>query len=118
LLESLSHFRDKRALLARLRPLVRRLVMRVNCQDAAPASQAFGGSMHVVSSGELRRIVEDAGYRITHWRDPTEGGFAVGARVEAADRAAWDQGDRQLEVLARWCERVARGLDVWGVAIR
>jgi hypothetical protein len=43
--------------------------MRVNCQDASPPGTAFGGSMHMVSSADLRRLIEGAGWRIRHWRD-------------------------------------------------
>lgn len=114
LLESLSHFADKAGLLARLRPFAPRLVMRVNCQDAAPPSAAFGGTMHVISSASLRALVEGAGYRVTHWRDRRREGLPSVRVWQRRLRRHGTAGDRQLEVLAAWCDRVARDLEAWG----
>lgn len=113
LLESLSHIRDKSALLRRLRDFAGRLVMRVNCQDAAPAASVFGGSMHVVPSAKLRALITDAGWTIRHWRD---------RRVEAVPSVAvWHRrlsaiaptGDTHLEILRDWCARVAEAPRAW-----
>jgi len=114
MLESFCHVRDKARLLERLRPFAGRLVMRVNCQDRSPRETAFAGSMHMVSSGGLRAIVEGAGWRIAHWRD---------RRAEALPSIlGWQRrlarigptGDIHLETLRAWCARVAAMLDQWG----
>ncbi|WP_164021078.1 SAM-dependent methyltransferase [Pyxidicoccus trucidator] len=114
LLESLSHIRDKARLLRVLRVFAGRLVMRVNCQDGSPASSAFGGTMHMVSSGRLRELVEGAGWKIRHWRD---------CRREALPSVAvWHRRlqsvpvgeDRHLETLRAWCERVMTAPEAWG----
>jgi len=114
LLESLSHIRDKERLLRVLRVFAGRLVMRVNCQDGSPASSAFGGTMHMVSSERLRELLEGTGWRIRHWRD---------CRREALPSVAvWHRrlqsvpvgGDSHLETLRVWCERVMTAPEAWG----
>ncbi|WP_179958270.1 SAM-dependent methyltransferase [Chitinimonas arctica] len=69
LLESFEHVQDKARLLQLLRPFVDRLVMRVNCQDRSPECAVFAGTMQMVSSTALRRLVEAAGWRVKHWRN-------------------------------------------------
>ncbi|HEX8110300.1 MAG TPA: class I SAM-dependent methyltransferase [Kofleriaceae bacterium] len=114
LLESFSHVRDKARLLRVLRPFVGRLVMRVNCQDASPPGPAFGGTMHMIRSSQLRTLLEAAGWQIKHWRD---------RRMEALPSVAvWLRrlqlvppgDDRHLETLRAWCERIMRGPQEWG----
>lgn len=113
LLESFSHIRDKAGLLRALRPFVGRLVMRVNCQDSAPASLAFGGTMHMISTPALRRLLEDAGWRIRHWQDrrpeawPTVPGWH--RRLQALPPTA----DAHLETFRAWCARVAQAPQAW-----
>jgi len=113
LLESLCHVRDKAWLLETLRPFCGRLVMRVNCQDASPAGSAFGGSMHMVSSADLRRLIEAAGWRIRHWRD---------RRLEAVPSirfwhrrlaALGPTDDRHIETLRHWCSSVMQSPREW-----
>jgi len=113
LLESLCHVRDKEWLLWSLRPLCGRIVMRVNCQDASPPGTAFGGSMHMVSSAELRRLIEAAGWRIRHWRD---------CRMEALPSVRfWSRrlarlgptDDRHIETLRTWTRCVLSAPEEW-----
>ena len=66
LLESLCHMREKERLLRVLRLFCGRLVMRVHCQDAAPPGTVFGGTMHMISSLELRRLLDQTGWTIRH----------------------------------------------------
>ncbi len=113
LLESLCHFRDKDRVLRALRPFSSRIVMRVNCQDASPPGPAFGGSMHMISSTELRRLIEAAGWRIRHWRD---------RRMEALPSVRfWRRrlaelgptADPHAETLRRWCQCVLDAPCAW-----
>ena len=69
MLESLCHMQHKQRLLQVLRHFCGRLVMRVHCQDAAPPGTVFGGTMHMISSTELRRLLESAGWTIRHWQN-------------------------------------------------
>ncbi|HLJ89315.1 MAG TPA: class I SAM-dependent methyltransferase [Candidatus Angelobacter sp.] len=114
LLESLSHIRNKARLLRILRPFANRLVMRVNCQDASPPGAAFGDTMHMISSSELRKRLEESGWQIKHWRD---------RRLEALPSVAvWQRRlrlispgeDRHLETLRAWCDRIMIGPEEWG----
>ena len=114
LLESLCHIADKPRLLQVLRLFAARLVMRVNCQDASSAPRAFGGTMHMVSSAQLRDMLIAAGWRIRHWRD---------RRVEALPSVqVWNRrlgeipptDDRHIETLREWCARVLHDPGAWG----
>lgn len=69
LLESFEHIRDKPRMLRMLRKFTGRLVMWVSCQDHAPPGIRFGGTMHMISSGMLRDMLEETGWRVIHWRD-------------------------------------------------
>jgi hypothetical protein len=113
MLESLCHVRDKEWLLRALRPLCDRVVLRVNCQDASPAGPAFGGSMHMVSSSDLRRLLERAGWRIRHWRD---------RRLEALPSIRfWNRrlgkvalsNDPHIETLRTWTGQVRSAPEAW-----
>ncbi|MFP2904961.1 SAM-dependent methyltransferase [Pyxidicoccus sp. 3LFB2] len=114
LLESLSHIRDKARLLRVLRVFAGRLVMRVNCQDGSPASSAFGGTMHMVSSGRLRELVEGAGWKIRHWRDCRREALPSVAVWHRRLQAVPVGEDRHLETLRAWCERVITAPEEWG----
>lgn len=114
LLESLCHVRDKSRLLERLRPFAGRLVMRVNCQDASARAEAFGGTMHMVSSMDLRRIIEEAGWRVIEWRDRRPEALpSINGWLRRLDRLG-PTGDRHLETLRAWCRRTAGILEPWG----
>ncbi|HEX7120634.1 MAG TPA: class I SAM-dependent methyltransferase, partial [Longimicrobiales bacterium] len=113
LLESLSHIRDKERLLRRLRPFGDRLVLRVNCQDAAPPSRAFAGTMHVTSSTRLRAMIGAAGWRIRHWRDRRREALPSVAVWHRRLRALPQTGDHHIETLCAWCERVLEAPDAW-----
>jgi hypothetical protein len=113
LLESLSHIRDKARLLRVLRVFADRLVMRVNCQDASPASSAFGGTMHMVSSARLRELVEGAGWTIRHWRDRRREAVPSVAVWHRRLQAVPVGEDRHLETLRAWCERVMSAPEAW-----
>jgi SAM-dependent methyltransferase len=113
LLESLSHVRDKARLLRVLRRFAGRLVMRVNCQDAAPPAAAFGGSMHMVSSTDLAALLERAGWRVTHWRDRRREAVPTVAVWHRRLQLLPPTGDRHLETLRTWCARVTSFPDAW-----
>jgi hypothetical protein len=113
LLESLSHIRDKVRLLRVLRRFVDRLVMRVNCQDGSPPGPAFGGTMQMISSIQLREILQAAGWRVRHWRD---------RRCEALPSVGvWHRrlrsfpvsDDHHLETLRVWTARVMAAPNAW-----
>ena len=113
LLESLEHMRDKPAVLSTLRVYADRLVMRVNCQDQAPPATAFAGSMHMISSRHLRQALDEAGWRVRHWRD---------RRPEALPSVrVWAQrlhnvpptDDTHIEALREWTRRVLAAPAAW-----
>jgi len=114
LLESFCHIVDKPRLLEVLRPFASRLVMRVNCQDGSSAPRAFGGTMHMVSSTQLRDMLLASGWRIRHWQD---------CRREALPSVqVWARrlgeipptDDRHVETLREWCARVLQDPAAWG----
>ena len=108
MLESLSHIRDKKRLLQVLRRFTQRLVIRVNCQDGAPPGVRFGGTMHMISSSQLRAMLEETGWQITHWVDRREEAmpslYAWSRRLEDIGRTD----DVHLETLRTYCRRVLR----------
>jgi methyltransferase family protein len=106
LLESLSHVRDKERLLKTLRPFTRQLVMRVNCQDSLPPCSTFGGTMHMISSGRLREMLEATGWKITHWRDRRSEAIPSVAVWRRRLQSLPMTGDQHLETFRAWCERV------------
>lgn len=114
LLESFSHIRDKARLLRILRPFARRLVMRVNCQDGAPPSTNFGGSMHMISSTTLREMLVQTGWQVQRFVDrrletlPTVAGWH--RRLETIA----PQSDPHIETLRAWCARVVPQSEAWG----
>lgn len=66
MLEVLSHIRDKRAVLKKLRSLAPRLIISMNCMSdiIETPRTVFGGSMALVTESEFIQAVEDAGWRI------------------------------------------------------
>jgi SAM-dependent methyltransferase len=115
MLESFCHVRDKARLLATLRPFAGRLVMRVNCQDASARPDAFGGTMQMVASAELRALIEAAGWRIVHWRDRrAEALPSIPVWLRRLERIPPGD-DVHLETLRAWCRRTAAMLGEWGV---
>jgi hypothetical protein len=113
LIESLCHCRDKYRLLRALRPFCARIVMRVNCQDASPPAPAFGGSMHMIASTELRRLIEAAGWRIRHWRDRRAEALPSVRYWRRRLDALGFTGDPHAEVLRRWTGRVLESPEKW-----
>lgn len=113
LLESLGHVRDKQRLLRVLRAFYRRVVMRVRCQDAAPPGPAFAGTMHAITSAELRRMLRESGWKIVHWRDrrPETLPTIRGWHRRVSDLAPTD--DPHIEALRAWCARVLRSPRAW-----
>ncbi len=116
LLESFEHIRAKRQLLDTLRLYAGRLVMRVNCQDLSPPSSVFAGTMHMISSADLRFMLKESGWRIEHWRD---------RRAEALPSAeVWHSRvtkpglvrDQHLDTLEAWSGRVMRMPAEWSAA--
>ena len=70
--------------------------------------------MHVVSSAELRTLIEDAGWRILHWRDRRADSLPS---VQIWHRRLQDivpTGDRHLETLRAFCRRVLMFPEEWG----
>lgn len=113
LLESLSHIHDKAWLMQTLRLFASRLVMRVNCQDSSTESTAFGGTMQMISSTQLQKLLKNSGWQIRHWRN---------RRHEALPSVAvWHKrlqyvpytNNRHIEVLRNWCDRVMTAPKVW-----
>jgi Methionine biosynthesis protein MetW len=116
LLESFEHIRAKRRLLQVLRIFAGRLVMRVNCQDRSPPSAAFAGTMHMISSADLRALLESTGWRITHWRDRRP--EALPSVSFWSSRAARGDlvRDAHLDALRAWSRRVLTAPAEWAAA--
>ncbi|MGH9754353.1 MAG: SAM-dependent methyltransferase [Blastocatellia bacterium] len=113
LLESLSHIHDKARLLQMLRLFADRLVMRVNCQDGSPASPAFNGTMQMISSMRLRELLEVSGWRVKQWRDRRRQALPSVAVWHRRLQSLPVTGDRHLETLRDWCERVMIAPEAW-----
>lgn len=114
LLESMGHMRDKPRLLRMLRVFTRRLVMRVNCRDGAPAGPSFGGTMQMCSPADLHAMIEAAGFRITHFRDRRRETLPSAAVWRRRLRAIPPGSDPHLEVLRALCARVTAAPEAWG----
>jgi hypothetical protein len=118
LLESLESVRDKARLLRVLRQFAGRLVMRVNCQDHAPAGAAFG-TMERVGSDALRGLIEGAGWRVQHWRNRRNETMQTHEdwyrRLQALP-AGIVAGDPHLREFQAWCARVLTDRTVWAAA--
>lgn len=113
LMESLEHIRDKARLLGTLRLFGKRLVMRVNCQDAAPESVNFANTMHMVSSTALRALIEEAGWRIVHWRDRRPEAMPSFSYWEARFAAIPVTTEVHLEAFRAFCLRVRQSEAEW-----
>ena len=114
LLESFCHIADKPRLLEVLRLFASRLVMRVNCQDGSSAPRAFGGTMHMVSSTQLRDMLVASGWRIRHWQDRRREALpSVQVWRPPPCRNSAD-GDPHIETLREWCARVLQDPGAWG----
>jgi cyclopropane fatty-acyl-phospholipid synthase-like methyltransferase len=116
MLESFEHIHDKQKLLRKLASFSGRLVMRVNCQDSAPEASAFAGTMQMVSSTELRRLIETSGWTIKHWRDRRnetmlshEGWYRQLRRLPRAVVAS----NPHLQEFEAWCVRVLANRSLW-----
>lgn len=113
LIESFCHVRDKLRLLRVLRLFARRLVIREHCQDAAPNSVNFGGTMPMVRSSELRSLIEEAGWKIVHWRNRrNESMPSIHAWRRRLQSIAVSD-DLHLETLRAFCDRVSRCAEEW-----
>jgi 2-polyprenyl-3-methyl-5-hydroxy-6-metoxy-1,4-benzoquinol methylase len=69
MLESFEHVRNKYALLKTLRQFGRRLVLRTSCQEHPVNNVVYAGTMFLVSAASLRHLLDETGWKITHWRD-------------------------------------------------
>ncbi len=116
LLESLCHVRDKLRLLRVLRTFAKRLVMRVHCQDMAPNSVNFGGTMHMIRSHELRALIEEAGWNVIHWRNRRDESMpTIHAWRRRLQSIAVRDDDVHLETLRFFCDRVSDGAAEWAM---
>ncbi|MBF0325802.1 MAG: class I SAM-dependent methyltransferase [Alphaproteobacteria bacterium] len=114
LLESLCHMRDKERLLRGLRAFSHRLVMRVHCQDAAPPGVVFGGTMHMISSGDLRQLLERTGWTIRHWQNRRFDTLPNFQGWSNALRSVPPTGNAHIEELRKWAARGERIISDWG----
>ena len=115
LLESLCHVRDKLRLLRVLRLFAGRLVMRVHCQDAAPNSANFGGTMHMIHSRELQALLEEAGWKIVHWRNRRQESMPTIHAWHRRLQSVAVSDDLHLETLRAFCDRVSHCADEWAL---
>jgi hypothetical protein len=90
--------------------------MRVNCQDRSPPSAAFAGTMHMISSADLRVLLESTGWRITHWCDRRPEALpSVSFWHRRAARADLVR-DEHLDALRTWSRRVLTAPAEWAAA--
>ena len=113
LLESFSHVRDKLRLLKVLRLFGKKLVLRSHCQDVAPASVNFGGTMHMQPSSELREMVKQAGWSIIHWRNRREESTPSIEIWHNRLQNILPSDDVHLETFWHFCRRVLSTADEW-----
>jgi len=87
--------------------------MRVHCQDFAFNSVNFAGTMHLISSTQLRRMIEEAGWQIVHWRNRREESMPSlrvwHKRLAEIPR----EDDLHLETLRSFCSRVCQCEKEW-----
>lgn len=114
LIESLCHMLDKERVLRILRLYCDRLVMRVNCQDNAPSSVNFGGTMPMISSSELRNLLSRTGWTVRHWRDRRMETLASFAGWNRALRDLPPTGHRHVEFLRQWSAGKGSVAEEWG----
>ncbi len=116
LLESLEHVRDKYSLLRRLRYFGKKLIIRTSCQDSNANNVVFGDSMLLVSSSQLKKLLEETGWKIKHWKD---------RRMESLPSfRVWNQrlknipktNDFHFELWRNWCEKNQYNLNIWAKA--
>ena len=113
MLESLCHMRDKEHVLRILRVHCGRLVMRVHCQDRAPAGTVFGGTMHMISSQDLRALLEQTGWTIRHWQNRRFQTLPNFRGWNAALSGIPPTGHDHIEVLRSWSARAEAILADW-----
>jgi Mycolic acid cyclopropane synthetase len=113
LLESLSHIRDKVRLLRVLRRFADCLVMRVNCQDGSQPGPAFGGTMQMITSTQLREVLQAAGWRVRHWRNRRDEAMPSVDVWHRRLQSVPVSGDHHLETLRAWTARVIAAPAAW-----
>jgi hypothetical protein len=113
LLESFEHMEDKPRLLRVLRAFCGRLVMRMNCQDAAPPGPRFGGTMHMITSAMLRAMLTETGWKVRHWRDCRTAAMPSVAVWHRRLQALGPTYDLHLETQRTWCDRLMRVGAAW-----
>ncbi|MGR8932515.1 MAG: hypothetical protein ACU836_17975 [Gammaproteobacteria bacterium] len=105
--------KDKLTLLRNIKPFCEKLVVRINCQDASTQASAFGGTMFMISSSELKEIVEKAGWIIKHWKniraETLQSSIVWGSRLNQIKPTD----DVHLETFRAFCDRVNPMLDEW-----
>lgn len=116
LLESLEHVRDKHALLRRLRAFGRKLVLRTHCQDVSAPNVVFDRSMHLVSSGQLLRLLDQTGWTVRHCVDRRAESLPTTAVWDARFASIPPQDDAHIEAFRRFSARVVQFPEAWGTA--
>jgi 2-polyprenyl-3-methyl-5-hydroxy-6-metoxy-1,4-benzoquinol methylase len=114
MLESFSHILDKENLLHILKRFSSRLVMRVNCQDHAPSGATFGGSMHMISSNDLKDILQKTGWTIRHWANVRQTALPSAPVWNKRLQSIPVTNDKHIETFRLWCTRIINNLAEWG----
>lgn len=114
LLESFEHVKDKYALLKKLHSFGERLIIRMSCQDSRNAHNiVFGGSMVMVSSTQLEKLVKAAGWKIIHWKNRRAESMPSIDIWNARMKTIPKQRDFHFETWRTYCEKIKLYSKVW-----
>ena len=113
MIESFCHIQDKLRLLKTLRLFGGRLVIRDHCHDSGSTTIQFGDTMHINSSTELRQMIEEAGWKITHWQNRRAESMPSAMAWHKRLQAIPATNDFQLEILRKSCENLMEYGDQW-----
>lgn len=113
MMESFDHIVEKERLLNLLKPFSRRLVMHVNCQDQSPPGKAFGDTMHMIRSTDLKQLLERNGWTIKHWKNVRAEGLPSVAVWHRRLQSIPFTDDQHIETLRMWTEHVLNNPEAW-----
>ncbi len=113
MIESLCQVRDKIRLLKTLRLFSNKLIIRDQCQDIDSANFNFGSTMYMNSSMELREMLEQAGWKITHWRNQRAASMPSIQIWHQRLQTIQPGNDAHIETLRAFCAHVLSSPDEW-----
>jgi cyclopropane fatty-acyl-phospholipid synthase-like methyltransferase len=115
-LESFEHVKDKYALLKKLRYFGSRLIIRMSCQDGHADNIVFGGSMIMISSTQLEKLLAASGWKIIHWRNRRAESLPSIKIWNARMATIPKQNDSHFETWRAYCEKIQLYPEAWAEA--